>query len=111
MGLIFINRDKLHVTKGRPRVYQSTSTTQRQFCERCGAPVFFDRQTRPDLIAVFVGSLDDPNVFSPQYHVCTSSAVRWLRLDDEVPRYEEKPPGMSPTVTYDSVTGRVAELS
>jgi hypothetical protein len=109
MGLIFVEKQSLEITKGQPRIYGSTSTTQREFCERCGSPVFFERDTRPELIAVLVGSLDYPNAFSPQYHLCTSSAVGWLHLDDKLPRFEEKPQGMSPTVAYDSLTGQVTE--
>ena len=41
-------------------------------------------------------------------HVCTQSAASWLQLGDSLPRYSEKPPGMSPTVGYDPTTGEVS---
>ena len=109
MGLIFLDKQNLRITKGKPLNYQSTSITQREFCGRCGSPVFFARQTRPKLIGVFVGSLDDLNAFSPQYHLCTSSAVGWLHVDDELPRFGKKPAGMSATIGYNSATGHVTE--
>jgi hypothetical protein len=108
-ALLFVNRGNLRITKGQPRVFASTSTTRRQFCETCGSPVFFVRTNRPERIAIFAGSLDDQTGFSPAMHVCAETAVPWLHLGDDLPRYGQKPPGMSPTVSYDPTTGRVGE--
>jgi len=56
-----------------------------------------------------VGSLDDPNVFKPEMHVCMESAVQWLNIRDNAPRYTTKPEGMTPLVMYNPVTGQIAE--
>jgi hypothetical protein len=41
-----------------------------------------------------VGSLDDPGVFKPDFHIWTAQQCAWLRLDesDPVPRTPEMPP-------------------
>jgi hypothetical protein len=52
-------------------------------------------------------SLDDPNVFKAEQHVCMESAMAWLDIRDEAPRYAQKPEGLTPLVDYDHVTGRV----
>lgn len=52
-----------------------------------------------------VGSLDDPNIFKPQMQVCLESAMTWIDTLDDVPRYSQKPEGMTPPVDYDPVTG------
>ena len=55
-----------------------------------------------------VGSLDEPNLFKPEMQVSLESAVTWLDNLDDVPRYAQKPEGMTPLVNYDPVTGAVS---
>jgi hypothetical protein len=108
-ALVFIRRENLGITKGQLRVFASTSTTRRQFCQNCGSPLFFVRTNRPERISIFTGSLDDQTGVSPTMHVCAETAVPWLQLGDGLPRHGQKPPGMSPTVSYDPTTGHVVE--
>jgi len=107
-ALFYMAAEKVAVTKGEPRIYQSSPQVKRHFCGDCGSPVFFYRLNRPDQRAIFVGSLDDPNDFKPDMHLCLSSSVNWLDVRDTAPRYSEKPAGMTPTLHYDPVTGRVS---
>jgi len=107
-GVMFVDLENLQVTSGTARIYQSSARGERSFCGNCGSPMFwqpFGSHRR----AVFVGSLDDPNAFRPAYHICTSGAVSWLHVEDDLPRYPEKPPEMRPTLSYDSVTGKAVE--
>jgi hypothetical protein len=105
-ALFYLAAENIAVTKGQTRIYQSSPGVQRHFCADCGSPVFFCRLNRPAQRAIFVGSLDDPNDFQPDMHVCVSSSVNWLERHDTVPRHDEKPEGMTPTLHYDPVTGR-----
>jgi hypothetical protein len=56
-----------------------------------------------------VGSFDDPNLFEPEMQVCMESAVTWLNIHDDVPRYSQKPEGMTPLIDYDPVTGGIGQ--
>ncbi len=105
-ALFYVPADHIAITSGTPRIYRSSPAVERLFCHQCGSPLFFQRTHRRDLRAIFVGSLDDPNDFKPEMHVCMSSAVHWLDLQDDAARYIEKPEGMSPTLRYDPVSGR-----
>jgi hypothetical protein len=108
MGLLFMPTDAVRVTRGEPRIsriYCSSPTSNRHFCGDCGSPLFFEPHTR-SLTAVTVGSLDDPHDFKPQMHLCTESAMTWLDIRDDAPRYDRKPEGMTPLVEYDPLTGR-----
>ena len=78
----------------------------RLFCHDCGSPLFFQRINLPNIRAIFVGSLDDPSDFIPALHVCMSSAVPWLDVHDDIPRYDEKPEGWGQTLRYDPVSGK-----
>ena len=61
----------------------------RLFCGTCGSQLGWssDADSTADLT---VGSLDDPNVVHPAYHVFIRSKVHWLELDDDLPRYETR---------------------
>ena len=107
MALLFMPSEGVAVTKGQPQVYPSSPTSNRHFCARCGSPLFFERHTRAAM-GVAVGSLDDPNVFKAEQHVCMESAMAWLDIRDEAPRHAQKPEGLTPLVDYDHVTGRVS---
>ena len=108
MGLLFMPSDAVKVIKGYPRVYHSSPTSDRHFCPACGSPLFFVRHTR-SLCAVTVGSLDNPHIFKPTMHVCMESAMEWLDIRDDAPRYSTKPEGMTPLMEYDPVTGIARE--
>ena len=58
------------------------------------------------MMALYVGSLDDPNAFKPELHVCVESTLSWLDVRDGLPRYAEKPEGMTRPLNYDPVSGR-----
>ena len=43
---------------------------------------------KPDRIDVMTCSLDDPEVFPPQFHVWASDRLAWDQVSDELPVYE-----------------------
>jgi hypothetical protein len=104
MGVLFLPSEAVRVTKGEPLVYRSSPTSNRHFCGRCGSHLFFERHTRA-LMGLTVGSLDEPDGFKPQMHLCVESAMAWLDIRDDAPRHAKKPEGMTPPVDYDPLTG------
>ena len=105
-AMLFMAADHVAVTKGQTRTLGFSPRTYRHICDTCGAPIFFSRESRPDIRGIYVGSLDDPNRFRPRLHVCMSSAMEWLDIRDDAPRYAEKPEGMSQTLRYDPASGQ-----
>lgn len=75
-----------------PTTFKSSEWGERSFCTRCGTPLIYEDTKFPDYIGVTLGSLDDPNEFSPQDHVQTSSRLRWLHLNDGLPEYPKEHP-------------------
>ncbi len=110
MGLVFVRSTDLVIKKGEPRTYGSSSSGFRHFCGVCGSSLFFERVSKA-LHGILVGALDDPSLFQPTMHICMSGKQAWLNLTDGLPEYEEKPPDMTPSGAYDSVTGRLIEHS
>ncbi|MGE3742930.1 MAG: GFA family protein [Geminicoccaceae bacterium] len=108
-ALMFMSPEQIAVTKGKTRAVSFSPRTWRHICDSCASPIFFTREARLDIQAIYVGALDNPSGFKPRMHVCASSAMTWLDIQDDAPRYDEKPPNMTQTLRYDPKTG-VAEI-
>jgi hypothetical protein len=89
------------VTQGEPSLYVSRSDAgnrvTRAFCGDCGAPLFIRVASRPDIVGLRVGSLDDPSGFRPEAHIFVKSAPPWHRMDPDLPQHQTYPPGRAYT--------------
>jgi hypothetical protein len=47
-------------TRGGPSIFRSSSAATRGFCDRCGTPLYFAYDKRPESISVTIGTLDTP---------------------------------------------------
>lgn len=81
---------------GAPRFYESRAdsgnTVRRGFCATCGSPVVGHSSGMPDMTTIVAGSLDDPNLFKPQFVVYTSRGHAWDLVDPALPSYPAMPP-------------------
>lgn len=86
----------LDVTVGATQSYvvtaQSGLTVTREFCPKCGSPLFERGEGYPDIVFIKAGSADDPSWIKPTLHVWTSSALPWPSLHDTLPRHPGNPP-------------------
>jgi hypothetical protein len=69
---------------------------RRTFCPKCGTPLFSQADSRPDLMVVRVGTLDDREVGGPASYIWTASAPSWGFIDQSVPTCAGQP---APIVT------------
>jgi hypothetical protein len=74
-------------TKGAPTIRRSSEIAVRGFCGACGTALLWQSDAQPDLIDITAGSLDRPETIAPQEHLWTESAVPWLTIEDDLPRY------------------------
>jgi len=79
--------DSFRVTRGALREYASSSAVRRQFCERCGTPITYWNQSRPDTIDITVATLDKPERIEPVDHIWMSDALSWDRPQDGLPLF------------------------
>ncbi len=81
---------------GETRAYEkqadSGNRVSRNFCPVCGSFVFATNSGYPGMTFLKVGTLDDPEVFTPQMIVFASRAPSWVRFDDALPTFPEMPP-------------------
>lgn len=71
---------ELVVETGAPATYES-----RRFCAACGSSLY---REAGDVVAVNLGTLDDPGAIEPAIHQHIEGQVAWLRLHDLLPFVE-----------------------
>jgi hypothetical protein len=78
-------------------IADSGNVMHRRFCRHCGVHLFSTAESRPHLIFVRVGTLDDPELARPSATIWTSQAPSWACIDAALPRIEGQP--APPTAT------------
>ena len=69
--------------------YSSSEKIRRGFCGNCGSSISYRSVDYPEYLTLSVASLDDPNQVVPTYHIYESQSVRWLAINDGLPRYSK----------------------
>jgi len=75
-----------------PRIADSGAPKRKGFCGNCGSPLYNKPQNVPDLIGVYVGTLDDPSGFAPEIVMFASRGHSWDHLDPALPRVPQMRP-------------------
>jgi hypothetical protein len=76
---------------GHTVLADSGAEMTRYFCPTCGSRVYGHNSSKPKLISIEVGCLDDHSWFSPQAVLYTSRQHDWDITSDEVPNYDKMP--------------------
>jgi hypothetical protein len=80
------------VLKDYVSIADSGSRMHRKFCPECGTHLFSEAESRPHLVFVRMGSLDDPEIVKPVATIWTASAPSWACIDPALPRVPGQPP-------------------
>jgi hypothetical protein len=82
--------------RGELRDYRSVADSgnvmHRKFCPACGTALFSEAESRPHLVFVRAGTLDDPEIARPAMTIWTSQAPSWACIDESLPSLERQPP-------------------
>jgi hypothetical protein len=73
-------------------VADSGNRMHRRFCPACGTHLFSEAESRPHLIFIRVGTLDDPGIAKPSVTIWTAQAPLWACIDSALPSFEGQPP-------------------
>lgn len=88
--------ESLKILQGELRDYQSVAESgnrmHRRFCPSCGTPVFSGAESRPHLVIVRNGALDDVELLAPSATIWAESAPAWAVIDDTLPMHPRQPP-------------------
>ena len=65
----------------------------REFCSRCGTPMFERLEMlEPHSMLIKVGTVDDQSELRAEATAWTKSAPAWARIDEHTPSFDENPP-------------------
>jgi hypothetical protein len=73
---------------GALRDYASSDQGTRSFCPTCGCQILFRYQSDQDFVYLTAATLDDPEAVTPLSHSYVNDSIRWIHVDDVLPRYE-----------------------
>lgn len=73
-------------------VADSGNVMHRRFCPTCGTTMFSEAESRPHLIFVRAGTLDDPELAKPAATIWVSRAPSWACLDSSIQQFEKQAP-------------------
>src|SRR5229473_6101960 len=71
-------------------IADSGSRMHRRFCRVCGTQIFSEAESRPHLIFVRSGTLDNPEIAKPSATIWVSSAPTWACINESIPRIESQ---------------------
>lgn len=75
------------ITLGSRSFFESSPGVRRSFCTRCGTPLAYEADRFPGEVHLFLGTVDEPNLFKPQFHVHCAERIPWFEVRDTLPRY------------------------
>jgi len=74
--------------QGEAQVFLSSPGNDRGFCGTCGTQMFYRSERWPSEIHLYAVSLDDPSQFAPEAHFHYAERVAWVRIEDDLPKYD-----------------------
>ncbi len=78
-------------TQSWRRPTDSGSHTNCHFCPQCGSRLYHAGESRPGMVTIKGGSLDQAGELRPVAHIWTRSRQKWIALPDGVPKWETQP--------------------
>lgn len=92
--IIGIHKDQLTIT-GPITTYTNNGDTggkvTRHFCSNCGGRIYTSGDAPGDHIMIQAGSLDNPNLISPQSVIYTKDKLKWDLTDPNLPHHPMLP--------------------
>jgi hypothetical protein len=73
------------------RPAESGAGMAKGFCATCGAPLYGKPGSRPEVVGIYAGSLDDPSRFAPQMVVFTAGGQPWDQVDPALKKFPARP--------------------
>ena len=83
------------LTRGAPKRFTKTAdsgrTLHRYFCGDCGSPLYSQRETLPEMMALRIGTLDDASKMKITANIWTKSARPWAHIDPASKQFPGQP--------------------
>jgi hypothetical protein len=88
-----VQKSAIRILSGRELLteYKSSPTSSRQFCSRCGSPLFGGDIDSP-ITRVRLGTLDDSAGARSIAHIWIGSKSDWFEITDKLEQIDKEPP-------------------
>ena len=77
--------------------FESSQKAYREFCPACGSHLLVHGQSGDENLAVPAGTLDGKLDVTILGHMYVEELVPWHHIADDLPQYQQWPPGYGPT--------------
>ena len=88
-----VKRGSIHLISGELSEYkhsaQDGSGMTREFCPKCGTPVFVTSTRFEDIQMFTVNTLDEPEAVKPSFEIWTTSKVSWAKIQLEMNNFPQ----------------------
>lgn len=74
------------------RTFESSPGKERVFCGRCGSPIYSRRTSRPGMLRIRAGIIDQPLPVRPAFHQYVADKANWWSIDGDLPQFPEAAP-------------------
>lgn len=91
---MIVNSQDIQITKGEAKIMtfnHNGHEVQRYLCGHCGSTIWIVATGNATFTALKPGTFDDTKWFKPVAHLWLRSAQPWLKLDDDLARFETQP--------------------
>jgi len=81
------------ILSGEDRIvrYRSSAGIVRTFCARCGSTLQWLRESKPEIVDIALGVLDDDPGVRPASHIYVASKAPWHEITDRLPQHATRP--------------------
>ena len=86
-----VKEENFEVSRGRLAICVTSPGVERGFCDKCGSSLTYVGDRWPGQVSILVATLDEPGIATPTANVYVEDKLPWVRLDDELNRYETLP--------------------
>jgi hypothetical protein len=84
--------DAFRVTQGEATIFNSSGTSMRSFCPKCGTGLYFQNaETLPGIVDIQLATLDDPDAIPVQCQIQTAERIGWMAEAHALPEFERYP--------------------
>lgn len=84
-----VPKSRFEFTGEKPKQYRSSPGVIRRFCGKCGSPVSYEHDRKPEEIHLYAAGLDDATGFAAGHHDFWNERVAWLQVSDDLLKNEE----------------------
>jgi len=92
--LLYVPKEALTI-EGRMKTFTSLGGSGkpmlRHFCPECGSSICKEPGTRPGVVVLNVGTLDDPKSMTPAREIFCDDALPWVQTIGDMQRFAKRP--------------------